>query len=93
MSNTAPGPISDDELNAMDRRAEEALPGPWAWEPNTPKMNGSTWSMRIAGKPGIRFGVYEYQHGHCNAEFISHARTDVPRLIAEVRRLKAKAGE
>jgi len=86
-------PLSNDELNQIDARAEAALPGPWSWTPDTPKMNGVHWNMRIKDQPGIRFGIYEYQHGYQNAEFIAHARTDIPRLIAEIRRLKAKTNE
>lgn len=71
-----------DQLAAITARAEGATEGTWEWEATTPTMEGTNWNMRIKGKPGIRLAVHEYQHGPGNAEFIAHARQDVPRLVA-----------
>lgn len=73
-----------DRLAQIRARAEAATPGPWGYTLQTPTMGGTTWALRIAGKPGIRAGVVEYQHGDANAEFITHARTDIPALLAAV---------
>ena len=74
-----------DRLDEIQARADAATDGPWAWEPTSPTMSGECWNLRVAGKPGIRFSVTEYQHGPDNAEFIAHARTDVPALVAALR--------
>jgi len=50
-----------------------ALPGPWEWEATSPRMNGEQWNLRVAGKPGIRMVVNEYQHGPGNANLIAAA--------------------
>ena len=73
-----------DRLAAIRARLDAATPGPWSYTLGTPTMGGTTWSLRVAGKPGIRAGVVEYQHGDANAEFITHARTDIPALLAAV---------
>lgn len=73
---------ANERLADIKARAEAATEGPWGWEATAPAMSGEHWNMRIKGKPGIRFVVAEYQHGPDNAEFITHARTDVPALVA-----------
>lgn len=77
-------PISD-RLGQIEDRADAATEAPWEWEATNPTMAGANWNLRIAGRPGIRLAVREYQHGPANAEFIAHARTDVPALVAALR--------
>lgn len=71
-----------DRLGQIEDRADAATEAPWEWEATNPTMTGANWNLRIAGRPGIRLAVSEYQHGPANAEFIAHARTDVPALVA-----------
>lgn len=78
------------QLDEIENRANRATEGPWVWEATSPRMNGEQWNLRISDKPGIRMVVSEYQHGPENAEFIAAARTDVPQLVAEVRRLQGQ---
>ncbi|UOF90814.1 hypothetical protein LSG31_00580 [Fodinisporobacter ferrooxydans] len=80
-------PITDQELNEILARCEAATPGPWMLHGNE-------------GTKVIIAGDYAYQEKPdliidiCSANnddiFISHAREDVPRLAAEVKRLKAE---
>ena len=72
-------------LNEIEARANAATEGPWEAKSETPTMAGAVWNLRITGKPGIRMNVTEWQHGMENAEFIAHARTDVPALVAALR--------
>jgi hypothetical protein len=71
-----PGPLDAEELQAIAARAEAATPGPWRSE--------GVWFE--IGEPG--------EHGFDNmasaedAAFIAHARSDIPRLLAEVERLQ-----
>ena len=72
-------------LNEIEARTNAATEGPWEAKSETPTMAGAVWNLRITGKPGIRMNVTEWQHGMENAEFIAHARTDVPDMAAALR--------
>jgi hypothetical protein len=85
------------DTTAIRARAEAATEGPWEQRQNAPTMSGAVWHLRRAGQPGVRAMVTEYQHGSANAEFIAHARTDVPALCdaldearQEIERLRAR---
>ena len=80
--------MTDADLDAMQARCDAAPEGPWAvgmrngfryWE--TEEGLDLLWYTNDDDGIHARFGV---------DAFIAHARTDVPRLIAEVRRLKAQ---
>lgn len=82
--------MTPEQLDEIEQRANRATEGPWVWEATSPRMSGEQWNLRISGKHGIRMVVSEYQHGPANAKFITSARTDVPALVAEVRRLRGQ---
>ena len=83
------------DLTAIEARAKAATPGPWwtrpdygcdnacvYWNSDRPDViNGSTESTLIYDEGG---------HSVADAEFIAHAREDIPALIAEVRRLEGE---
>lgn len=79
--------MTDLDLEAIKARAEKATPGPWDVEgPNWP---GPDDSLEVF--PKELGGVLAYvQPVWDDAEFIAHARADIPVLIAEVRRLRAR---
>jgi len=74
---------SDLNLEPIEQRAGAATAGPWGCdgEEIAPLMPDSSldWSNEI----GVI--ISHEQDGH----FVAHARTDVPALIAEVKRLRA----
>jgi hypothetical protein len=80
------------DLDAIEQRANAATEGPWASEAH---------HHRISGKP-VLFEVHPVAELEGNgdggvttaadAEFIAHARTDVPALVARVRELEADLG-
>jgi hypothetical protein len=79
--------MTDEELREIKARAEAATPGPWiTHEPLKAKI--------IAVKREKAFDyICSLQVSNCpnfrnDAEFIAHAREDVPNLIAEVERLR-----
>lgn len=96
--------ITDEELNAMEARANVATAGPWEVEVgrvragDTPRVFGvETAYDDPEGVPEFptRIRIIETDSGHYpprrdDAEFIAHARTDVPKLTEEVRRLRAE---
>ena len=87
------GPM--DHLNIIEQRANAATEGPWVREWSTPDQ----WWI-IHGQPNPAKGddrmvcpeVATLNHREdwtADAEFIAHARDDVPKLVAEVRRRMA----
>jgi hypothetical protein len=89
---TSETPISDAELDAMQRRVDAARKGPWkSFIEGRDHECGSDFIM--VGPEGDRGEDMEIV-GVSNADqdFIAAARQDVPRLIAEVRRLREELG-
>lgn len=95
--------MTDQELAEIEARANAATPGPWKAKPREDDRN-----ERCAGIVALRpdaddewdreldvvvtdSGVYPPDPK--TAEFIAHAREDVPKLIAEVRKLRAERDE
>lgn len=72
--------LSDADLAAMKEREAAATPGPWRLR----DLAAEAWSVNSPE------GLIETFYGNKpNAEFIAHAREDVPALVAEVEALRA----
>lgn len=81
MTDTAPQPL---DLAAIKARCEAAWPEPWAGTSEAVGYyDGGRWFTlaRMLAWEGTRVDGP-------NAEFIAHARSDVPALVAEVERLR-----
>lgn len=90
MSNTAKNePLTEERIAEIKARAEAATPGPWYHvlsaivgtttrpdDDNTTCICNTEWGNATNVQP--------------NAEFIAHAREDVPALLEEVERLLAR---
>jgi hypothetical protein len=81
-------PIPELDLGAIKARADAATPGPWEAGERCVWQAGMLNTAEIAvdcehGNGGIQ--------RHVDAEFVAHARTDVPALLAEVKRLRERA--
>lgn len=81
--------LTHEELQAIKARAEAATPGPWT----NVDEDGEHWKSITAIEGGdplsVTMKIYdEGGHSLADAEFIAHARTDVPALVAEVERLR-----
>ncbi len=90
--------MTDLDLDSIKARCEAATPGPWRWwdaselrslvfedDPHLDDL-----SAPIVGEPIMGgFGEPEWDISVADAEFIAHAREDVPALVAEVKRLRA----
>ena len=98
--------MTNDELDAIFKRATHATPGPWLADDGV-----EDWIGQSKRHVGVYVRFYQRNEtlnhvafvdarrvGHPNgsvrpvrdAEFIAHAREDVPALVAEVHRLQAK---
>lgn len=74
--------MKDEELKAIEERAKAATEGSWSAEERFEWRGEMVWS--IEGPVWL----FEDSVGQGDAEFIAHARSDVPALAAEVRRLR-----
>jgi hypothetical protein len=82
--------MTEEELKTIEARASAASPGPWM-------RNGKTDAgWRIDDSDPEKVGMWMLLNPvgivpkDANADFIAEAREDVPRLVAEIRRLKAE---
>ena len=84
------------DLDAIEKRANAATPGPWRACREGACSCGQVWSIpldRIISHPAFEYdfdetSTPEIYHAP-NAAFIAAAREDIPALVAEVRRLRA----
>jgi hypothetical protein len=74
------------DLNAIKARAEAATPGPWAAGTDA-YAELHPWELSISRQYPLIEMDTNGQGGH-DAQFIAHAREDVPALIAEVEMLR-----
>jgi hypothetical protein len=73
--------MTEQELRKIEQRAERATPGPW----KTYRSDYFALSY-VDGQHHVG-SIASLNHVN-DAKFIAHAREDIPRLIAEVRRLR-----
>ena len=87
--------MSNESLDAIKARAEAATDGPWLVDPHADSENGAgicNESDAVIGGgmegnyPCSPVGVYE----EADAQFIAHARSDVPALVAAVQAVLAQ---
>lgn len=79
------------DIAAIKARADKATAGPWAND--APACVAKLWPE--GGKMTVATAPHETFFGIANAEFIAHARTDIPALLtaleaSEAARLKAE---
>jgi len=84
--------MTDLDLDAIQARADAATDGPWTLHrTSTLYINGHTgYYLRRDDQPGQIFPLTCLPG---DAEFIAHARQDVPDLVAEIRRLRAELAD
>lgn len=81
MANDEPTPLN---LDAIKARAERATPGPWETEKPGPFIH-TVWHP----SPGAPRDEVARFMSPADARFVTHARTDIPLLVAEVERLRS----
>ena len=82
--------MTPSELSAIAARADAATPGPW-WVAQMDEEAYDHGQVRCYAGRKPRVLLTLNQHFPCvsDAAFIAAARSDVPALVAEVRRLQA----
>lgn len=87
MSQDFPDYLTTEELAAIRRRLQATTPGPWCHHEGF---------IETCSEPARLLGVtlqrsekgLDTLPGEANAAFIAHARSDIPRLLAEIERLR-----
>lgn len=83
-------PLNPEELAAMEARCEAATPGPWNDRDELELRDPNGYAVVWFYPPNTDLWEHQGTELH-DANFIAHARTDMPRLIAEVKRLREEA--
>ena len=85
--------LSDEELARIEARCTAASSGPWvSYVEGRDHTSGSSFIM--TGSPEHRGEDIELAGATVeDQDFIANARQDVPRLLAEIRRLQRITGE
>lgn len=81
--------MTSEELREIEQRCEAASEGPWRYEVDE-KPGVVTWEHVRGPRPFALHQSTNHPQDSRDLAFIAHARTDVPRLVAEVRRLQAE---
>jgi hypothetical protein len=76
--------ISDQELDEIERRAHTATVGPWKSFVEGRDFTSGDSFIRTGGED-----IYLSGATVADQDFIANARADVPRLVAEIRALRA----
>jgi hypothetical protein len=80
--------MTDKELDEIRERCDRSSPGPWkAWVEGRDHTSGSS-IVQTAADDIEMSGATEADY-----DFIANARQDIPRLLEEVRRLRALVRE
>jgi len=90
--------LSGEELDLIDDRARQATPGPWVAQLETRYGLGGGSFIDLSPGADTDDELYlTYSPVNrvspnaaldADLEFIAHARSDIPRLVAEIRRLR-----
>lgn len=86
--------MTEEELKAIEDRANAATPGPWESVVMRDSRDDSWFRATVEGPE--HFDLNGSDHGTIcdtvstvdNANFIADARSDIPKLVAEVKRLR-----
>jgi hypothetical protein len=87
-------PITDPELEAIERRAAAASKAPWRSFVEGRDHTGGDDFIRVGGSDDNEPDMYVTRETIPappeDLDFIAHAHQDIPRLVAELRRLRAE---
>jgi hypothetical protein len=88
--------MTPSDLEAIEQRANAATPGPW--DPLFQRNDNGSWGEVLSEKKLVAevctdIGCLMSDADQNNTVFLAAARSDVPALVAEVRRLRAALEE
>ena len=75
--------LTEEEIQTIKSRCDQAAAGPWrSFIEEREKISGSSF-VQTGGEDFYLTGATD-----ADQDFIAHARQDIPRLIAEIERLR-----
>lgn len=87
--------LTAEELRAIEERVAQATPGPWRWVdmPLATVEGEPVHRCAVAGGGGVifqapLFGPMARPSAGNDADFVANSRSDVPRLLADLRRYR-----
>jgi hypothetical protein len=83
--------MTEEQLAAIEARVNAATSGPWVMRVQQDSRIPQVGVVAEHTNEDIAYNIFRAEHlcqGQHNMAFISYARTDIPELIAEVRRLQ-----
>ena len=94
-------PTTPADIVEIRERVKKATPGPWRACHDGKCDCGQIWShsedvpvVEVVrgewGDPGFPYGKIPIGRSVANANFVSHARTDIPKLLDYIEKLEAK---
>jgi hypothetical protein len=86
-------PLTPQQLDEIEQRANAATPGPWTTDGWEIYQGGGSSAPDLMAWAGETCRADDYDGSRNDADFIAHARTDVPALLAEIRRLRAEVAD
>lgn len=84
--------LTDRDIRAIRARCDAATKAPWESFVEGRDHNGGDSFIRTGGLDDSSPDLYVAGGTTQDQDFIAHARQDVPRLLAEVERLRAALG-
>jgi hypothetical protein len=91
--------LTDADLAAIQGRLDAVAPGPWRAMVEGRDISSGSNFIQVGGDNEVNIEVVPEEHiadpavrqvwMEANYDFVAHARQDIPRLLAEVRRLRA----
>jgi hypothetical protein len=86
---TTPAPLTLQQLDEIQARAQAATPGPWTTDGWEIYQGAEEDSPNLLTWVGETCRADDYDGSRRDAEFIAHARTDVPALLDELKQARA----
>ena len=75
--------LTEEEIAEISKRCDRATTGPWrSYDEARDQISGSSFIMTAAED------IYLTGATLADQDFIAHARQDIPRMVAEIKRLK-----
>lgn len=88
-------PLSEERLSEIEERASRTPSPPWQHSCRSHGVVGPRQAHGITDQDGHPVALVSMHPSNTEEEivdFLAHARTDIPDLVAEVRRLRAEVG-
>lgn len=87
--------MTKEELEAIRKRCEKATPGPWTTERPKKPTNQDEFTKGVAicgfgGNTGVFADPPGGQFPWADAQFVAHAREDIPRLLDYIKELEER---